>query len=157
MFTWKLWCVQVLMCVWVCVCVCSLDTCTYMSVCVVPHLKLHGWDQPRCSCGYVTYVIMFVVCSWLPWLAVISYSWWGTIASKQSLLCFYFVVHWWVFLWGHSKLVDLLDSNSEKIFSKFVLVFLHLKGKKKKEVQETFYSSENNLKTNYSKLEMGLK
>ncbi len=60
-------------------------------------------------------------------------------------------------MWGHSKLVDLLDSNSEKIFSKFVLVFLHLKGKKKKEVQETFYSSENNLKTNYSKLEMGLK
>ncbi len=132
----------------------------YIHECLwVPHLKLHGWDQPRCSCGYVTYVIMFVVCSWL-------HGWQSSailgegLLPQSSLSCvfillfiggcffvgsFYTCRFTWFQLW-----------NSEKIFSKFVLVFWHL-NRGKKEVQETFYSIENNSKTNYSKLEMELK
>ena len=49
MFTWKLWCVQMLMCVTVCLCVracvCVLQEAghMYMYECRCgPHLKLHG-------------------------------------------------------------------------------------------------------------------
>ncbi len=51
------------MCVSVCLCIAGgrLDT-RYIHECLCgPSSEIT--DQPRCSCGYVTYVMMFVVCS----------------------------------------------------------------------------------------------
>ncbi len=145
----------------VCVCIAgvSTHTCTYMSAC-----GSLIWNYM----GEINQDVVVVM--WLMWWCLLCVhdclGWQSSAILGEGLLpqsshscvfillfiggcffvgSFYTCRFTWFQLW-----------NSEKIFSKFVLVFWHL-NRGKKEVQETFYSIENNSKTNYSKLEMELK